>query len=189
MTADFPCGVTGLFNGGAADFSPYGGADCRAANREFSAAIRRSGPKNTKRTTRSRPAKIVRMAAVPRLVSEAKPALWWVHKTPRPASVAVAGYFGASHGLLGRVHGQNGSDFGTKLRGCRGPPARGRCAQRGKLMLDFYEKLNTQDHAIKSLLVARRRKAPPSCPSPRWAPAGRARGSVRRHRTLRCYSS
>ena len=62
LAGDFPCGVTDFFNGGA-DF-PYGGADCRAANREFSAAIRQSGPKTTKRTTRSRPAKTVRMAAV-----------------------------------------------------------------------------------------------------------------------------
>ena len=36
----------------------------RAANLEFSAAVRQSGPKITKRTTRSRPAKTVRMAAV-----------------------------------------------------------------------------------------------------------------------------
>ena len=42
----------------------YGGAANRAANREFSAAIRQSCPKNTKRTTPSRPAKTVRMAAV-----------------------------------------------------------------------------------------------------------------------------
>ena len=62
LAADFPCGVTDFLYGGA-DF-PYGGAANRAANREFSAAIRQSGPKNTKRTTPSRPAKTLRMAAV-----------------------------------------------------------------------------------------------------------------------------
>ena len=62
MGADFPYGGADFPYGGA-DF-PYGGAANRAANREFSAAIRQSGPKNTKRTTPSRPAKTVRMAAV-----------------------------------------------------------------------------------------------------------------------------
>ena len=63
MAGDFPCGVTDFFLCGGADF-PYGGADCRAANRELSEAIRHSGPKNTKRTTRPRPAKTAKMAAV-----------------------------------------------------------------------------------------------------------------------------
>ena len=54
----------------------------------------------------------------PRLVFPAKPGLWWVNKTPRTASGAVVGQFGASRGLLGRLHGQNGRDFGNDRYSC-----------------------------------------------------------------------
>ena len=73
----------------------------------------------------------------PRLVSQAKPGLWWVNKTPRSASGAVVGQFGASRGLLGRLHGQNGQNFGnyrlqvptTSLGLRRGREAKGGCTE------------------------------------------------------------